>query len=222
MLISKCAAETLRGFLISILYKYTTKYIPMQIKLLNKDFTGDIRRMNERMKRYMQQDAPRIIGTEAVNHFKQSFYDEGFTDRSLKKWKPAKRTQEDSQWYGFQYGARTPLPSNHARRKGAKRAYKARKANPITNYSPAATSRRTLSGQTGNLMDSITYRKAGNQVIVFSNLEYARVHNEGEAAKVFGKKSFKMPKRQFMGDSQKLKEKITRELDKDIKRILKG
>jgi phage gpG-like protein len=194
----------------------------MQIKLINKNFTGNIRRMNERMKRYMQQDAPRIIGTEAVNHFKQSFDDEGFTDKSLKKWKPAKRTQAYSEWYGFQYGARTPLPSNHPRRKGAKRAYKARKANPITNYSPAATRRKTLSGLTGNLKESITYRKAGNRVIVFSNLPYARVHNEGETAKVLGKKSVKMPKRQFMGDSQKLKDKITRELDRDINHILKG
>jgi phage gpG-like protein len=33
---------------------------------------------------------PRRLGTLAVNHFKQSFRDEGFTDGSLKKWRKRK------------------------------------------------------------------------------------------------------------------------------------
>ncbi|HUM50472.1 MAG TPA: phage virion morphogenesis protein [Chitinophagales bacterium] len=36
---------------------------------------------------FLHNDIMDIIGVESVNHFKQSFEDEGFTDSSLEKWK---------------------------------------------------------------------------------------------------------------------------------------
>ncbi|MCX7861619.1 MAG: hypothetical protein N2449_01330 [Bacteroidales bacterium] len=74
-----------------------------------------------RLKQYLEQNAHVILGTEAVKHFQQSFYDEGFTDGHLTKWKPSKRKDSNSLWYGFLYGARTPLPTSHPRRKGSKK-----------------------------------------------------------------------------------------------------
>ena len=190
------------------------------IRLDSKQFSSHFRRISLRVGRYLDDDAPRIVGTEAVNHFKKSFDDEGFTDASLEEWKPSKRTKSNSVWYGFQYQARTRPPSNHPRRRKAKGPYRARKSNPITNYSPAATKRRTLTGQTGDLKESIEYRRRGDKVIVGSNLPYAKVHNEGETIRVFGGKSVTVPKRQFIGDSIKLTAKIKHELNKDIKRFL--
>lgn len=40
-----------------------------------------------------------IIGTEAVNHFKQSFVNEGFTDKTLEKWQEVERRKPESSWY---------------------------------------------------------------------------------------------------------------------------
>lgn len=173
------------------------------------------------LKHYLKQDAPIIIGTEAVKHFQQSFYDEGFTDSYLIKWKPSKRKDSKSQWYGFLYRATTPLPNNHPRRKGSKIKYKPRKSNPITNFSRAATKWKTLSGYTGDLKDSLKYKKTISGVVVFSDLPYAKVHNEGGYIKVFGKKRVRLPKRQFMGLSAKLQNKLRYIIIKDIIKILK-
>ncbi len=53
----------------------------------------------DEFKRKMQQaqdflnsgDILEIVAIESINHFKQSFEDEGFTDRSLEKWGPEKQ-----------------------------------------------------------------------------------------------------------------------------------
>jgi hypothetical protein len=48
------------------------------------------------------------------------------------------------------------------------------------------------------------------------------VHNEGLEASVFGKKKFKMPKRQFIGESARLNERIMALIKKDINNIVNG
>lgn len=184
-------------------------------------FTRHLQQQAAAIKKYIEKDAPRLAGIEAVNHFKKSFTDGGFTDSNLQPWQPSKRTQANSKWYGFLYGARTKPPAAHPRRAGAKKPYKARKANPITNYSPAATKRRTLSGATGDLKESIRYRTEPGKAVIYSNLPYADTHNEGGPASVFGRKSFKMPKRQFIGHSQALNTRIQAIIQADINRLLK-
>lgn len=184
-------------------------------------FTAHIRKQAAAIKKYIEKDAPRLAGIEAVNHFKKSFMDQGFTNSELKPWQPAKRTESNSKWYGFLYGARTQPPRTHPRRAGAKKPYKARKPNPITNYSPAAAKRRTLSGATGDLKESIRYRTEPGRAIVYSNLPYADTHNEGGPASIFGRKSFKMPRRQFIGHSQALNTRIQSTIQADINRLLK-
>jgi phage gpG-like protein len=49
--------------------------------------------LNE-LNQFIENDIPVIIGVEAVNHFKQSFINDGFTDTSLTKWasRKSKRT----------------------------------------------------------------------------------------------------------------------------------
>lgn len=185
-----------------------------------QQFSQKIKAQQRRLKQYIDRDAPRVAGIEAVNHFKKSFLDGGFTDSSLTRWKPAKRTVSNSYWYGFEYGARTPTPNDHPRRRKAKGKYKPRKANPITNYSPAATKRRTMIGKTGDLKDSIQYHTQRARAVVFSDQEYAGIHNNGGLAKVFGHKTTTMPKRQFIGNSIKLDAKLKHEIQKDLKRLL--
>jgi phage gpG-like protein len=47
----------------------------------------------DKINNFMKNDAPHVVGTEAVKHFKQSFHDEAFSDKSSKDmpWQEVKR-----------------------------------------------------------------------------------------------------------------------------------
>jgi len=76
--------------------------------------------------------------------------------------------------------------------------------------------------KTGDLSRSIRYRKISKYSIVMqSDKPYARIHNEGLQGKAWGKHSFKMPKRQFIGYSGVLNRKLRDKFDRIIKNIFK-
>ena len=52
---------------------------------------NDLQRKLKKVQTYLKRDVKKIIGVEAVNFYKKSFRDEGFTDRSPTKWKEVKR-----------------------------------------------------------------------------------------------------------------------------------
>lgn len=127
---------------------------------------------------------------------------------------------------------------NKRRKKWKKRAFETKqsKGKPI------------LHG-TGELQDSLDYRKEGNNVIIFSDKEYAQIMNEGgkipvteKMRKFFWamwyesgpegerddvwrnmamtkKKEITIPARQFMDFSEKLNEKVIKKIDKHIDKI---
>jgi phage virion morphogenesis protein len=71
---------------------------------------------------------------------------------------------------------------------------------------------------TGDLGDSIDYNADFNEVKIGTNLDYAKVHNEGGRS---GRgKGFTMPKRQFLGVTQRMEKKITDKIEKEFKKIL--
>jgi phage gpG-like protein len=185
------------------------------------EFGKDIAKISSAVKLYLTKDAPRIVGIEATNHFKRSFNDGGFTNTNLIAWKRSKRTDSGSIWYGFEYGAKSPVPDKHPRRWRAKSAYKARKPNAITNFSPAATKRNTLTGSSTALRDSIRYQVNPGVTVVSSNMPYARIHNEGGTCSVFGRGRAEIPKRQFIGHSTKLNEKLKQRILNDISKLIK-
>jgi phage gpG-like protein len=61
--------------------------------------------------------------------------------------------------------------------------------------------RKTLT-KTGKLRRSISFRVGSKSATVFSNLPYSAIHNEGLTGLAWGKHSFKMPKRKFLGNSK--------------------
>lgn len=74
-----------------------------------------------------------------------------------------------------------------------------------------------LSGR-NYLYNSINYRVQPYLVTIFTKVPYAIVHNEGLRA---GRgKGFKMPKRQFIGDSARLNREISQIIDKELRNIL--
>ena len=180
---------------------------------MGADFSAIVKRLNG-LEKVLKQDAKHIIGVEAVNHFTENFDKQSFEG---KKWKEVKRRDSSSVWSGFKYGSKTAKPDNHPSRKGSSRKYKPRKSGAITNYSPTATKTPILSSQKSELENSIKYKTTGNRVIVYSDKPYADVHNEGGKIKVFGKATATVPKRQFIGNSRALQQRIINKIIKKLK-----
>lgn len=136
-----------------------------------------------------------ILGTEAVNHFRESFQNEGFTDETLNPWKDVKRRDPASKWHG------------HSGQTGK--------------FSPARTSAKILSGETRELQNSLTFTRIVAGVRVTSDKPYAAVHQFGGMAKIYGKKQFQMTPRPFVGKSAVLVRKINEKIVREFVRLLK-
>lgn len=160
-----------------------------------------------------------VMGNDALNHFKGSFTDQGFTNESTEKWKPRKRPDR--------------------KRPG-----------------------RAILIDTGRLRRSLRYRKGRKyEVVIKSNVPYAKIHNEGGEIDVSSRKgsgtintyvrgsggfvdgkfksgrkkkvqllgaayetgpyTIKIPKRQFVGYSGKLNRRLIDKFDKRIKTIFR-
>ncbi len=82
----------------------------------------------------------------------------------------------------------------------------------------AAGQYKTLLSGRNHLYSSIKYTPGNAKVTLTNDVPYAKVHNEGLRA---GRgKGFKMPKRQFMGESKELNRKVLRLIEDEIKKIL--
>lgn len=151
----------------------------------------------EKIKQFTQgNDIKDIIGTEAVNHYKESFQNEGFTDETLNPWKDVKRRDPKSPWYG------------HSGQTGK--------------FSAARTTAKVLTGETRELQNSITYERIPGGARIKSDKPYAAVHQFGGLAKIYGKKSFNMTPRPFIGKSAVMVRKINDKIKKEFARLLKG
>jgi hypothetical protein len=160
------------------------------------DFAEKLREKMKEINDFIKSDdAKDIVGTEAVNHYKESFANEGFTDESLQKWPEVERRKPDSAWYG------------HSGQTG--KVSEARKTALI------------LSGETGELKEATTYTKTETGVRVKNEKAYAKVHNFGGMAKIYGKKELQMLARPFIGKSKVMVDKIKAELKGKIMDILK-
>ncbi|HBX44466.1 MAG TPA: virion morphogenesis protein [Porphyromonadaceae bacterium] len=164
----------------------------MDINEFNRRFTSKM----DKIKEFASgDDIKNIVGVEAVNHYKKSFADEGFTDKVLNPWKDVKRRNPDSSWYG------------HSGQTGR--------------FSQARTTAPVLSGETRELQNSITFRRTDRGVRISNDKPYAHVHNYGGRAKIYGKKEFQMPQRRFVGRSAVLIGNINTKIKKEFTRILK-
>lgn len=74
----------------------------------------------------------------------------------------------------------------------------------------------------GTLRRSIKVRPATfRKIRIFTNLVYAAIHNFGLKGLAFGKASFTMPKREFIGNSKVLERKLERTVLKQIDKVFK-
>ncbi len=87
-------------------------------------------------------------------------------------------------------------------------------------HHPARTSRRILTGDTGDLGRSLEYNAETGKVTVSSDLVYAAVHNYGLRA---GRGSgFTMPQRQFIGEDPELLKKIHDIINTKLNKLFKS
>ena len=76
--------------------------------------------------------------------------------------------------------------------------------------------------KSGKLKRSIKVRPATfRKTRIFTNLVYAAIHNFGLKGLAFGKHPFKMPEREFIGNSKVLERKLERRILKEINKVFK-
>ena len=137
----------------------------------------------------LQIDLPALIANDALNHFRRSFRNEGFTDKNFVKWEPRKRL--------------TAKDRGRIKRKKAGRIFTKGLAGPPLK---GVFSGRALLVDTGVLRGSIEVKRATWSKIEVGTIgvPYAGYHNSGEGG-------FK-PIRQYIGESEVLNERIKRRI----------
>ena len=165
------------------------------------DLLNDINMKRNALKK-LNEDAPRLIGTECVKIIKQNFNLQGYdSGNGVAKWQKRSKATDTAYEYNRTASYKTPVL-------GKKSKYK----NPYKGSVVHAS--RPILFQTGNLRDSIRYEVSGKVVTigVFPKvfningktrdaIAYAKINNEGGSSK-WGRKGHEhdthIPKRQFM------------------------
>lgn len=129
-----------------------------------------------------------LLGNEAKNHFLKGFRNNGGqTNASKGGWQPRKK-----QYHYEKIGAKWKKKSDIGK---------------------------NILVQSGTLRRSITVTRVSNRqaFIGTKGVPYAKIHNEGLMGRAFGKYPFKMPKREFIGRSFELEQKIKRTIERYLK-----
>lgn len=165
------------------------------------DISEFAQRFPEKMNRltdFVKKDARDIMGTEAIEHFRQSFKNEGFTDETVEPWAEVERRKPQSDWYG------------HSPALGGSK------------FSAARSTAKILTGETNELQNAFSYVHTDAGVKVINDKPYAAVHQYGKMAYIYGKKAFKMIARPFVGRSKLMIRNIQEELKSRMIEILKS
>ena len=179
----------------------------------NNQLSSTLREKMEAFIKQAQRDLPIIIGKTAVDHFRENFKLGGFVNNGLQKWEDVKRRDPKSPWYGFDYKGEKRTSYKFTRDKSTGKTTKAVDQKRL-NFSMAATQRLPLNSQRKELYNCIRYAPTPDGVVIISDKPYSLIHNEGGAIKVFGKHPARLPKRQFIGESKELTDKIKQEITK--------
>lgn len=149
-----------------------------------------LRESNAEFKRWFDHVLPHLAGAEAVEHFKESFQNEGFTDEVLVKWQDVQR------------------------RTNPKRVDRAAASRPILTGSTGDLGRSIdYTAQPGEVVVKSDTMGAG------SDKDYAAAHNEGTTT-AGRNRNVTIPKRQFIGKSKALDKKIEDITTREVKKIL--
>lgn len=165
----------------------------------HKKILKDLKRFEAKVPKMVSE-----MGAIGLNHFTQSFSNQGFTNETFSAWK--RRKNKDTKRGKYQYYQEEGTDDRAGKRRRVKGTVR------------SVIGRGILIGKgTANLRKLRKLRSGRYSIDIKSNPatdKYARVHNEGLRA---GRgKGFKMPKRQFVGFSRVMNDKIVRMINRTI------
>lgn len=164
---------------------------------MDKNITAPTEAFISAFQKFLADDALRIVETEALNHFQNSFVYQGFTDKALAKWPGRKIPKRNGK----------PITGKTLEK------WKSKNDGRALLISHAGDTRGT------HMANSIVGEQSPGKVTIVVDKPYARVHNDGlRAGRPPG---FTMPQRRFIGPSEKLEEKIQAKFEKEIEKLIK-
>lgn len=203
-----------------------------------------IERKVEALKRQLELEVkdrlPRKVGVLAVQHFKQNFREEGFVDGGLRPWQKAKRQLSGGRNASSRYKTLTSA-RNHLM--SSIEAHPTSGAVSIENHVPYAkihneggtiSSNPNITPKMRKFAWAMYYKTSG-----IKKSRGTRKKGKGKTPKVIPKEAqkwlglaltkktklhirAKMPKRQFIGESKELEQKVSQEITNSIKKITDG
>lgn len=161
-----------------------------------------------------------IMGNDALNHFKSSFTNQGFTDEGLSKWKPRKRSKRR----GKSDSSRAILVKSGTLKRSLIKESTGLHSVKITTNVPYA-----IFHNEGGVMYRKPFKRTATRSVRIRGA-YRSLGDErgrGKKVKIMGKRhnvsatSYKLPKRQFVGHSRKLIDNLRNKLNNKIKDAFK-
>lgn len=197
-----------------------------------------IMKLKEQVEREVNDRLPRKVGIIAVQHFKQNFRDSGFTDGGLRPWKKSQRELRGGMGASARYKTLTSA-RNHLM--SSTQAHIGRGEVSIENPVPYAVihneggtivSNPTITPKMRKYAWAMAYKLSGRK----KGRKGKRTGGSQEAIPEEAKKWMalaltkktkikiraKMPKRQFIGESRELMQKVNKEVNDSIQRIKDG
>ena len=200
-----------------------------------------VSKLTEQVEREVNDRLPRKVGIIAVQHFKQNFRDSGFLDGGLRPWKKSQRELRGGMGASARYKTLTSA-RNHLM--SSTQAHIGRGEVSIENPVPYAV----IHNEGGTIVSNPTItpkmrRYAWAMVYKLSGRKRGSTGKRGKRAggsreaipeeakkwmalaltkKTKLKIRAKMPKRQFIGESRELIEKVNKEVNDSIQRIKDG
>nr|WP_314594636.1 hypothetical protein [uncultured Porphyromonas sp.] len=202
----------------------------------SKDIVRLVERLKDEVEREVNDRLPRKVGIIAVQHFRQNFRDSGFRDGGLRPWKKSQRELAGGKTAASRYKTLTSA-RNHLM--SSTEAHPGRGEVSIENPVPYAA----LHNEGGTLVSNPTItpkmrKYAWAMVYKLSGRRRGGAKGKGAAqplseeaqrwkALALTKKTklrirAKMPKRQFIGESRELSEKVSKEITDSINKIKDG
>lgn len=157
-----------------------------------------------------------IMGNDALNHFKGSFENQGFTDQYLSKWQPRKRVR----YKGRNETTRAILVKTGKLKRSLSRTSYGKYGVKIKTNMPYA-----IVHNEGGIIHRKPHKRTATRSVRITG-SYRLLGDEktrGKKIKIIGVRhnvsgsSYKLPKRQFVGHSRKLIDSLRNKLDKKIK-----
>lgn len=157
----------------------------------------DLQKLLDKAAKEIPEKALSIIEVEGTNFINKNFQEQGFNGGSLSKWKERKTTD------------------SNGRDKMRYRTNRRGTQGELTKFGQREIGRAILTGhQTGGdkLRNSFRSRREHLKVVFYTYKDYAQYHNEGAEH---------LPKRQFMGKSAYLEQKIADKIKRTLDQIFK-